>query len=330
MPKTTKTPKKPKVVSGEGYCRKCEKTLSLSKFYETTNPMIDSNNFMSVCRECCADIYNKYFSIYNNIEKALYLTCEDLDIRFSKEALRATQKHIESLINNGRKADAVFGYYKSKLSSIAKQNGMTNFRFKNSDFFGEEKNKNENNFNDYLDNSDFELNEDIIKFWGYSERFDKRDYEYLTNKYIEYINTYECETPTMEELLKQAAFESLEIRLKRLAGDDVTKNLKSLQEILGSANIKPNQETGANATEQMTFGLLIKKWENEEPIPEPDEEWKDVDGIGKYIRIWFLGHLCKMLGINNEFSKEYEEEMSKFRVEMPSNDKSLDDLEEGE
>ena len=68
---------------------------------------------------------------------------------------------------------------------------------------------------------------------------------------------------------------------------------------------------------RLTFGTLIKKWENEEPIPEPDPEWADVDGIGKYIRIWFLGHLCKMLGIENEFSKEYEAEMAKFRVELP-------------
>ncbi len=328
MPRTTKTPKQPKVVSGEGYCRKCGKLLPLDKFYEATNPFLDINSYMSICKIHCNEIYNQYFSIYNNIEKALYLTCEDLDIRFSREALRGTQSHIEKLLNNGKDANAVFGYYKSKLSSTAKQNGMTSFRFKNSDYFGDKDDKKSNKENIDSDDSDFELTDDIIKFWGYSERFEKKDYEYLTNKYYEYINSYECETPAMEELLKQAAFESLEIRIKRATGDDVSKHLKNLQELLGSANIKPNQETGANATDQATLGILIKKWENEEPIPEPDEEWKDVDGIGKYIRVWFLGHLCKMLGMNNEYSREYEEEMARLRVEMPSEELVLD--EEGE
>ena len=32
-------------------------------------------------------------------------------------------------------------------------------------------------------------------------------------------------------------------------------------------------------------------------MPEPDEAWQDVDGIRRYINVWFLGHLCKMMGI---------------------------------
>ena len=49
----------------------------------------------------------------------------------------------------------------------------------------------------------------------------------------------------------------------------------------------------------------------------PDEEWKDVDGIAKYITIYFLGHLCKMMGIKNSYSRMYEAEMAKYKVEKP-------------
>lgn len=327
MPKMTKTVRTHKAVSGStGYCRKCQKTLALqNNFYEATNPMLDSNGFLSICKNCCYELYNHYYSIYGNIDSAIKFTCRDLDIRYCSEALRQTQSQIENATTKGKPVDKVFGIYKSKLGSTGKNNtGIDMMRFKDSDNM-------EKQITDSISpeiNSDFELTEDVIKFWGVSQRFQKEDYEYLTNKYMEYINTYECDTPTMEELLKQAAFESLEIRMKRMSGDDVSKNLKNLQEILGSANIKPNQETGANATEQATFGVLIKKWENEEPIPEPDEQWKDVDGIGKYIRVWFLGHLCKMLGISNEYSQEYEEEMARLRVEMPSDDSVFE--EEGD
>jgi len=185
---------------------------------------------------------------------------------------------------------------------------------------------NELNYDEVNEENGFELTDDVISFFGKINGYTEDDYEYLTNRYSEYINSYQSDSPAMEELLKQAAFESLEIQRKRSKGADASKNLKNLQEILGSANIKPNQETGANAVDQISFGLLIKKWENEEPIPEPDEEWKDVDGIGKYIRIWFLGHLCKMLGITNEYSKEYEDEMDRLRVELPFDNTSIDEL----
>lgn len=71
------------------------------------------------------------------------------------------------------------------------------------------------------------------------------------------------------------------------------------------------------ADQNNTFGALIKVWENERPIPEPDPEMRDVDGIVKYISIWFFGHLCKMLRINNSYSRLYEAEMAKLRVEKP-------------
>lgn len=324
MPKLTKTQRQPKVVSGEGYCRKCQKTMRLNKFYEATNPMLDSNKFMSICKDCANEIYNYYFTIYNNMEKALQLTCQDLDVRFSVKAMEQVQTHIEKLKSTGKSADAVFGYYKSKLSSLSRNNeGIDSFRFRDSDILNNSLPV--INQNDFID-SDFEVTEDSIRFWGIN--LDKHEHEYLSAKLEEYLNTYECDTPVMEELLKQAAYESLEIRNKRQKKEDVSKNLKNLQEILGTANIKPNQETGANATEQATLGLLIKKWETEEPVPEPDPEWKDVDGIGKLIRVFFLGHLCKIMGINNECSKEYEEEMEKLRVNLPDNTIN-DDLEEG-
>ena len=70
--------------------------------------------------------------------------------------------------------------------------------------------------------------------------------------------------------------------------------------------------------DQNTFGTLIQKWENERPIPQPDPEFEDVDGIRRYVGAYFLGHLCKMMGIKNRYSAIYEEEMAKYTVEKPS------------
>ena len=90
-----------------------------------------------------------------------------------------------------------------------------------------------------------------------------------------------------------------------------------MNDLMDSAKIKPKQKSDSALVDQNTFGTLIQKWENEEPIPEPKEEWKDVDGIKKYISVWFHGHLSKMFGLDNDNAREYEEEIAKYSVEPP-------------
>lgn len=317
MPRTkgSVVKKKPQLKTSEGYCRVCNKILSRDKFYEATNLMIDVNGLMSVCKDHCAEIYDKYFSLYNNLEDALRATCESLDVCYNNEALRQTKSHIESMIEKGKKADRVFGYYKSKLMSTGKNNdGIDAFRYKDSDIV---RNVDVNINNIDVESEDLN-NYDLIKFWG--KGFSIDEYNYLQDFFDDFVNNYECDSPTQILLFKNAAKTQLNAD-KALSEGNVTlyNNLmKTLSTILGDSNIKPVQETGANATEQATFGTLLKKWENEEPIPEPLPSWMSEDWIKKYILIWFFGHICKILNIQNDYSKIYEEELAKNTVEMPS------------
>ena len=70
---------------------------------------------------------------------------------------------------------------------------------------------------------------------------------------------------------------------------------------------------------------MINMFENERPIQKCRPEWEDVDGIVRYITVYFLGHLCKMLKINNRYSSIYEEEMAKYRVEIPELEEADDE-----
>ncbi|GAA0347063.1 hypothetical protein GCM10008931_42930 [Oceanobacillus oncorhynchi subsp. oncorhynchi] len=156
----------------------------------------------------------------------------------------------------------------------------------------------------------------LIDFWG--RGYSKEDYEYLQKEYESLTNAYETDSSyAMEVLFQEAAQVRLSIQKNRENGKPVDKELKTFQDLLASANVKPVQETGANSVEQNTFGTLIKKYENEDPVPEPLEEWKDVDGIKRYVQVWFLGHLCRMLGIKNKYSEIYEEEVEKHTVRPP-------------
>ena len=97
---------------------------------------------------------------------------------------------------------------------------------------------------------------------------------------------------------------------------------------MNSANILPRQNSMDAVSEGQTLGTLIEKYENSRPIPEPDPDFKDVDGIGKYITVFFLGHMSKVLGIKNRFSKTYEDYMANYTVKPPEyqQDEDSEDL----
>ena len=86
---------------------------------------------------------------------------------------------------------------------------------------------------------------------------------------------------------------------------------------MNGANLQPRQNVGNAATDSLTFGQLIEKWELEKPIPTPSEEFQDCDNIGKYLRVFFTGWLAKAVGLKNSLSQECEEYMEQYTVKKP-------------
>ena len=87
--------------------------------------------------------------------------------------------------------------------------------------------------------------------------------------------------------------------------------------MLDSGKLQPKQNSGDTTADNQTFGTLIDKWENERPLPEIDEELRDVDKIGIYLDVFFKGHLAKMMGLKNGFSRLYSKYMKQYTVEKP-------------
>ena len=156
---------------------------------------------------------------------------------------------------------------------------------------------------------------DIRRFFGTG--FSESDYLYLQDQYDDWKARTQVDTKSQEMYIKQICFKELEIWKAQKAGTDTDKLIRSLNDLMASANLQPRQNVDNAATDSLTFGELIKKWEDERPISTPAPEFQDVDNIGKYIRVWFAGHLAKALGLKNAYSEEYEEEMAKYTVEKP-------------
>lgn len=147
---------------------------------------------------------------------------------------------------------------------------------------------------------------------------------FLENEYKDWIARYECSTKAQEEVFIGLSMVKLQRHLAIKKGLP-TKDLdKAYQDWLDAGNLKPKQNTMDAFSEAQTLGTLIQKYEEERPLPEIDPSLKDVDSIGKYIDTFFKGHICKVLGIKNNFATAYEEEMKKYTVNPPHADEDED------
>ena len=293
MPRAKTIKEIKKVVSGEGYCRICQKTLPASSFYEATNPMIDKNGLMSVCRDHCNQIFDTYNSIHNNIDIALKLTCRDLDVRYSEEALKQAQSHVESLMSKGKKADKLFGYYKSKLGSTGKNNEkLESFRFKDSEF--------ENIINDQVEE---DIDDELVLFWG--RGFDSiDDYIFLETELSNWKKTHKCDNQAEVTLLKEICIKILIIRNKRAEGETVSQDVKELQDLFKTASVDPAKANVASAGKSHdAWGLFVKDIEQFRPAEWHDkqEKYKDMDGFIPYIKNYIIRPIKNFVTGNRDF-----------------------------
>lgn len=175
-----------------------------------------------------------------------------------------------------------------------------------------------------------EAKENVKKLNKATKRFGKLpadDLIFLENEYEDWVSRYECQTKAQEEIFERICLNKLDAAKARKEGKPTKDIDKSLQDLLATQNIQPRQNAGSMdaMSDAQTFGTLIQKWENTRPIPEVDEDLKDVDKIGLYIDAFYRGHMSKMLNIPNKYSHIYEKVMDKYTVKKPDYDLDEDD-----
>ncbi len=295
------------------YCPKCGKWKTSKAFYSSTETVDGIEHY--ACKECLLDL------------------CTDV----SKDGIRTDNR--EKTIETFRRLDWYFSDkdYKAQLESLAEGVGekirstaaqqfivmvrslpqYRNLHYSDSEF---DINDIENNTEENTKIIQKTLKKAKKRFGNYSNE----DLMFLENEYQDWTTRYPCENKSQELLFKRICFKELEIDKAQRDGKDTKELDATLQNLMGSLNIKPSQKTSNALTDNLTFGQLIDKWEQEKPIPEPEEEFKDVDKIGLYIDVFFKGHLSKMMGLKNAFSSLYERFMAKYTVTKPQYDEDFD------
>lgn len=273
-----------------------------------------NNGYLPFCRSCVEIMMQSLTSFYNgNEEHALRHLCAIFDWCYNDMASAMTLADVH--FNNSRAC-----IYPSKMSTrpsamhgetfldtikeeIEEKNSITDFSLTSLE--EEDENK-----------SEFVVTREMIRTWG--KGFTPDQYQFLEEEYTEWITKNICKTKSQEELFRNIALAQLDVRIARQNGGKVTDALKALQDLMNSANILPKQNSDNILADTQTFGTLLKKYEETAPIPEPDERWKDVDGIRRYMNTWFRGGLAKALRINNENTALYDEavaEMQRYTIQ---------------
>ena len=315
--------KKDKRTKKEKYtCFYCGNEFVETNFYKSFGNFFDNIGKIPYCKQCVEKFYQYYFDKYTNEgclnpeEKAVKRVCMAMDIYYSKA-------NFDSSMNKIRQDSINI----SPMGQYMKTIGFRQYKEKSYDDTVSEDEQKElaASLMDMSNVSDRKVNEKTIKFFGAG--FSDEDYEFLQEEYDDWVARHECKTKAQEEVFKRICFKQLEILKATRRGED-TKNLDAtFQNYLDTAKLQPKQNAGDTTADNQTFGTLIDKWENTRPLPEIDEELRDVDKIGYYVDAFFKGHTCKMLNVKNAFSNLYSSMMKKFTVNKPEYNSDEDDYD---
>lgn len=300
-------------------CCMCGETYTTQKgnFLKSgQSPLWKGNNgYLPFCRSCCITLFNSLVDFYSgNEEHAMKHICATFDWYYSPMAYSMT---LAQMHHGG----SVITLYPSKANTRQViMNGTTYLDTVRDD---NKENETIDSISEILspdiqaeDEDSFVVTKEMIKSWG--KGYTAEDYEFLEEQYADWCAKNVCNTKSQEEIYRNICMAQLNVRSAMRTGGKVSDAQKGLQDLMSSAAILPRQTAENVLADTQTFGTLLKKYEETDPIPEPADEWKDVDGIRRYMNTWFRGGLAKALKIKNENTELYDEqiaEMKKYSVD---------------
>lgn len=296
-------------------CLKCGEKVDVKNLYTSKSPFYTAYMKIPFCKDCLDDMYQEYYKQYkgegytNPERKAIERVCMITDIYYKDSIFESAQKSYEK----APEVPLIMYYIRiTRLVAYQKKTYDDTIREKY------DKSKDNEAIISIYNDDDKELDNRVRegqKLFG--SGFEREDYIFLYNEYADWTSRHECDTKSKEELIKQICFVQLDLFKANRAGKDTKDLNRTLTTLMDAAKLQPKQNSGDTTAQNQTLGTLIDKWENTRPIPEIDEELKDVDKIGLYIDVFFRGHLAKMLNIKNAFSHLYNKFMEKYTVRKP-------------
>ena len=309
------------VTTDKAVCVRCGTAYGSRRagFQVSYAEMYKGTGYLPVCKTCVEELYNSYLAQCNDARSAVRQLCRKLDLYWSDAVFDYVSKkttarsvmtmyiqRINSVSYAGRSYDNTLSdegtlWLFDRTADIPDAGAQT--------VGGSEEEE--------------DIPEDVAAFWG--SGYTPSMYAELEQRRKYWMSRFPADTELdigTEAIIRQICSLELDINRDRAAGRSVEKSVTALNTLLGSANLKPvqkKQEEADLALGNTPLGVWLYRYENKRPLPEIDEDLKDVNGLRKYVFTW-MGHLCKMLGLKNAYAKLYEDEIARLRVDKPEYD----------
>lgn len=314
-------------------CTRCGRTFARQRGYfpASHSPIFAKNNgYLCVCAECVDSMFEQYSRDLGGDANAARRICMKFDIYWNFELFDALKKlspsgsQIRSYISKLN----LYKYTGKTFDHTLSEEAAAEAEAKRAAKEREAELATQSNVADstevergYRMDDVLPPTEETIRFWG--EGYTWAEYRELQERFERWTDG----VPTQdlgagaETLYRQICVLELIIKKNANAGKPIEQAVNQLNNLIGSVNAKPTQiaktDDSDDTFDGLPIGVGIRIYENSEPIPRPRPEYQDCDGIIRYVLIWVFGHLCKLFHIKNAYSKLYEEEMERLRVERP-------------
>lgn len=243
-------------------CIICGEVRGKSQFTAHRNDKLNEN--FGICKKCTNNVN------VNDIDEVLDML-RLLNIPYDKELF-------DEIVSQEKKDKVIPNY----LRAISVKKEYTNFKDSmfidtvNSDEYEEVEEK--------LNNvEDFKVTSKVIGRWGAG----KSKEEYMS---LEYAYKMLADTKPPSTVLEETRYVQnvkLKFNYDQALDDGVAKDIKIAKEAYTKDLKELGLDTISNDGEKL-IGVRIKEWELHSPVPEPDDELKDVDGVMDYITKFFL------------------------------------------
>ena len=265
-------------------CNKCGNNLSIqANYYKVNTSDYCIYPIFPVCKKCLFEQFE--IDVINlGVKEAIRKTLRQLDKPYNTHI-------IEPILEKKEPREAL-----GDIIRILSNSNFYGKTYDDSDFVIDEKQK-------VVDNDIFDVNDEpkvkmsateFIKWQSYGLEPDEIDN--CADYYNRMMDKYEFDSLNDELAVEQLAVLNTGMRKAFKEGDiaSVQKLRSTISSIENDLHISAKQKK--NDASSDTFGNFVKMIENDMPIPEPKDEFKDVDGIWNLVKRYIIGYLPVMLG----------------------------------
>lgn len=325
--KTTRKPVEvPKIT-----CIRCGES-NQSNFYQTKDKNRKFYNKIPYCKKCIKEIFSDYKKKYSdNLNLAIYFLCRKIDIPYIHTNYTGALENIKNPESKIFGEENIVSAY-MKGFAFSEQNGWGN-SFDESQ--GEREIQGLASFDEYTkikknkksSSKEYDDSYDIIEYdteflqnkWG---MFTNDELAYLESEYLDWEDKLggKISEKSIEVIVKQICLQSLDIYIARQQGNDVTKKVKTLRELMSDGGLVEKQNQASDLVNG-SVGQRIEEIEKIRPVYAPDPSLQDVDNM-KNIIYGFAGGTSRALGKNNFYTKKLDEIFSDYTIDIIENNVS--------